>query len=172
MLRVKSIWSRAKQMQTPPSKLVPFETIETWRKALAPCCLVMTNGCFDLLHVGHVRYLQQAKALGDILWVGINSDRSVQELKGKNRPLNSQEDRAEVLGALAYVDFITIFDEMRCDKLITRGKPDIYVKGGDYTPENLDPSELAALKRVGAKIQILPLVPGRSTTALIERMNS
>ena len=172
MLRVKSNWSRVKRMQNPLSKLVPYEAIELWRTTLQKKILVMTNGCFDLLHVGHVRYLQQAKALGDLLWVGLNSDRSVRELKGKDRPLNSQDDRAEVLAALSCVDFVTIFDEIRCDELIRRGKPTLYVKGGDYTVENLDPSEREALKQVEAKIQILPLVPGRSTTALLQRMNS
>ena len=159
-------------MQNPLSKLVPFEAIESWRTPLQTECLIMTNGCFDLLHVGHVRYLQQAKALGGLLWVGLNSDRSVRELKGKDRPINSQNDRAEVLAALACVDFVTIFDEKRCDKLILRGKPNLYVKGGDYIVDNLDPSERDALKQVGAEIRILPLVPGRSTTAIIQRMNS
>lgn len=172
MLRIKLNWSRVKQMQNSASKLVPFETIEFWRSLLSAQRLVMTNGCFDLLHVGHVRYLQQAKALGGLLWIGLNSDRSVRELKGKDRPLNCQDDRAEVLAALTCVDFVTIFDEVRCDKLILRGKPTLYVKGGDYTVEKLDPSEREALNQVGTEIQILPLVPGRSTTALIQRMHS
>ena len=132
--------------------------------------LVLTNGCFDLLHVGHARYLQQARQLGDFLVVAINGDESVRSLKGAGRPLNSAEDRAEVLAALACVDFVTIFPGMRATPVIEALRPGIYVKGGDYTLETLDPEEVAALKRVGAEIKTLPLVPGKSTSSLIERM--
>ena len=132
--------------------------------------LVLTNGCFDLLHVGHARYLLQARQLGDFLVVAINGDESVRSLKGAGRPLNSAEDRAEVLAALACVDFVTIFPGMRATPVIEALRPAIYVKGGDYTLETLDPEEVAALKRVGAEIKTLPLVPGKSTSSLIERM--
>ena len=132
--------------------------------------LVLTNGCFDLLHDGHVRYLQQARELGDLLVVAVNGDESVRSLKGAGRPLNSAEDRAEVLAALACVDFVTIFPGMRATPVIEALRPAIYVKGGDYTLETLDPEEVAALKRVGAEIKTLPLVPGKSTSSLIERM--
>jgi rfaE bifunctional protein nucleotidyltransferase chain/domain len=174
MLRVKIKWSRVKPMQARNLKLVPFEAIEAKRAELRAKkqSLVMTNGCFDLLHVGHVRYLQQARAFGDCLWLGLNSDRSVKALKGEKRPINNQQDRAEVLAALACVDFITIFDEVRCDRLIQAIAPDIYVKGGDYRIETLDADELKALQEVGAEIKILPLVPGRSTTALIQKVNT
>ena len=130
--------------------------------------LVLTNGCFDLLHTGHVRYLQQARGLGDALLVAVNSDRSVQELKGPTRPLNSEEDRAEVLAALRCVDHVTIFDDLRVTDVIKQLRPAIYAKGGDYTPETLDPGERAALEECGTEVKILQLVPGRSTTRLIE----
>lgn len=132
--------------------------------------LVVTNGCFDLLHVGHVRYLQQARKLGDFLAVAVNGDESVRSLKGAGRPLNSESDRAEVLAALDCVDFVTIFPAMRATEVIKALRPAIYVKGGDYTPESLDPEEVAALRETGAEITTLPLVPGKSTSILIERM--
>ena len=132
--------------------------------------LVLTNGCFDLLHLGHIRYLEQAKELGDFLAVAVNGDESVRALKGPDRPLNSAEDRAEVLAALAAVDFVTIFPAVRATKVIAAVQPAIYVKGGDYTIESLDPEEVAELKKCGAEIRTLPLVPGKSTTQLIARM--
>jgi rfaE bifunctional protein nucleotidyltransferase chain/domain len=132
--------------------------------------LVFTNGCFDLLHAGHVRYLQQARALGDALVVGLNSDRSVRELKGKGRPLNVQDDRAEVLAALGCVDYVVIFDGKRATELLRAVRPHIYAKGGDYTPDSLDAEERGALEASGAEIKILQLVPGRSTTALLGKM--
>jgi len=132
--------------------------------------LVLTNGCFDLLHLGHVRYLQEARRLGDILVVAVNGDQSVRALKGEGRPLNGEEDRAEVLAALECVDYITIFAEPRVTGVIEATRPAIYVKGGDYTPETLDPDEVGALKKVGAEIRTLALVPGKSTSAIIARM--
>jgi rfaE bifunctional protein nucleotidyltransferase chain/domain len=134
--------------------------------------LVFTNGCFDLIHVGHVRYLVSAKRLGDILVVGLNSDPSVRSLKGEGRPLNSETDRAEVLAALKPVDHVVVFNETRVDHLVTDLQPDIYVKGGDYSIDTLDRNELAALNAAGAEIKILPLVPGRSTTRLIEAIQN
>ena len=130
--------------------------------------IVFTNGCFDVLHAGHVRYLAAAKQLGDILVVGLNGNASVRELKGEGRPLNSQEDRAEVMAALGAVDYVIIFDEKRVDNLLREVRPQIYAKGGDYTVKSLDPDEMAALKEIGARIEILPLVPGKSTSKLIQ----
>jgi rfaE bifunctional protein nucleotidyltransferase chain/domain len=130
--------------------------------------IVLTNGVFDILHAGHVRYLAGAKRLGDILVVGLNSDESVRELKGEGRPLNSQADRAEVMAALCAVDYVIIFGEKRVANLLREVRPGIYAKGGDYTVDSLDPDELAALKEIGAKIEILPLVPGKSTTKLVQ----
>ena len=134
--------------------------------------LVFTNGCFDLLHVGHVRYLQAARALGDALAVGLNGDASVRALKGPARPLNPAGDRAEVLAALACVDFVTIFAEPRATRLLARVRPHVYVKGGDYRLETLDPEEHAVLQTVGARIEFVTMVPGRSTTSTIARMQT
>jgi rfaE bifunctional protein nucleotidyltransferase chain/domain len=132
--------------------------------------LVLTNGCFDLLHVGHVRYLKQARQLGNFLAVAVNGDISVKALKGPSRPLNSADDRAEILAALESVDFVTVFPGLRATEVIEAVEPAIYVKGGDYTLENLDPEEVVALKKAGSEIKTLPLVPKKSTSRLIERM--
>ena len=134
--------------------------------------LVFTNGCFDLLHAGHVRYLQGARELGDALVVALNGDESVRALKGEGRPLNGEADRAEVLAALACVNYVIIFPEVRATKLLRDVRPHVYVKGGDYTPESLDSDERAALAEIGAEVKILPLVPGRSTTATLRKMQS
>jgi rfaE bifunctional protein nucleotidyltransferase chain/domain len=132
--------------------------------------LVATNGCFDLLHVGHVRYLQAARALGDFLAVGLNGDRSVRELKGTGRPVTAESDRAEVLAALECVDLVTIFPEMRATQFITAIRPAIYVKGGDYSSETLDEEERAVLKEIGAEIRIIPFEAGYSTSRLLEQI--
>jgi rfaE bifunctional protein nucleotidyltransferase chain/domain len=149
-------------------KIVPEPDVAIIRKTYAQQRIILTNGCFDLLHVGHVRYLSAAKQLGDILVVGLNSDASVRQLKGADRPINSEADRAEILAALTVVDHVVIFAEMRVSRLITILRPDLYVKGGDYSVDSLDRGEVDALRSVGAEIKILPLVPGRSTTRLIE----
>ena len=134
--------------------------------------LVLTNGCFDLLHVGHVRYLQAARKRGDALVVAVNGDDSVRALKGPNRPVNTELDRAEVLAALACVDFVTLFHSPRVTEVIRAIRPQIYVKGGDYTLESLDPGEREALEMVGARIEILELVAGKSTTATLQKINT
>lgn len=131
--------------------------------------LVLTNGCFDILHAGHVTYLEQARALGDALLVAVNSDRSVRELKGPTRPVNPEQDRARVLAALRCVDYVTVFDSLRVTSVIHTIRPAIYAKGGDYTPDTLDPGERAALDACGVEIRILPLVPGRSTTEILRK---
>ena len=131
--------------------------------------LVFTNGCFDLLHVGHVRYLQAARSLGDALLVAVNGDASVRVLKGPTRPINNEQDRAEVLAALACVDHLVLFHTERVSEVVRAIRPHIYAKGGDYTIESLDPGERAALAEIGAEIRILPLVPGKSTTGMIEK---
>jgi D-glycero-beta-D-manno-heptose 1-phosphate adenylyltransferase len=132
--------------------------------------LVLTNGCFDLLHAGHVRYLQAARALGDALAVAINGDDSVRALKGEGRPLNTESDRAEIVAALTCVDYVVVFPEVRVTRLIEKVRPAIYVKGGDYTPATLHPEERAVLEKIGAEIRILPFEPGYSTSGMIERM--
>ena len=132
--------------------------------------VVLTNGCFDLLHVGHVRYLRQAAELGEILIVAVNGDESVRALKGDDRPFNSAEDRAEVVAALGCVDFVTIFPEVRATRVIEAIRPAIYVKGGDYSLKSLNAEEVAALQTAGTEIRTLPLVPGKSTSGLIEKI--
>jgi rfaE bifunctional protein nucleotidyltransferase chain/domain len=132
--------------------------------------LVFTNGCFDLLHTGHVRYLQAARMLGDALAVAINGDDSVRALKGDGRPLNPAADRAEVVAALACVDHVTIFAETRATDLLAKVRPAIYVKGGDYTRETLDADERAVLEQAGAEIRILPFEQGFSTSSLMEKI--
>jgi rfaE bifunctional protein nucleotidyltransferase chain/domain len=131
--------------------------------------LVLTNGCFDILHAGHVDYLERARALGDALAVAINSDASVSALKGPSRPVNCAEDRARVLRALRAVDYVTIYETVRATDVIRALRPDLYAKGGDYTVDSLNPEERAALAEAGTTIHILPLVPGRSTTAILKR---
>jgi len=130
--------------------------------------LVLTNGCFDLLHAGHVRYLQGARALGDSLAVAINGDESVRALKGDGRPLNREADRAEVIAALECVNHVIVFPEVRATQLLEKVHPAIYVKGGDYTAETLNAEERAALERAGTEIRILPFEKGHSTSHLIE----
>jgi len=132
--------------------------------------LVLTNGCFDLLHAGHVRYLQAARALGDALAVAINGDESVRVLKGEGRPINREVDRAEVIAALEVVDYVVIFPEVRATQLLEEVRPAIYAKGGDYTPETLHSEERAVLERIGAEIRILPFEKGHSTSTLIEKV--
>lgn len=134
--------------------------------------VVLTNGVFDLLHTGHLYYLQKARALGDILVVALNADASVRALKGPTRPVQSEEQRAYALGALACVDAIVIFREPRLTAEIRALRPDIYTKAGDYTLEKLDPGERGALESVGARIEFMPFLPGFSTTQLIARIKA
>jgi rfaE bifunctional protein nucleotidyltransferase chain/domain len=131
---------------------------------------VLTNGCFDLLHTGHLYYLQQAAGLGDQLWVALNSTTSVRALKGPSRPIQSDDERAYALAALDCVRGIVVFDTPRLHDEILALQPDVYVKAGDYTLESLHPLERQALDAVGASIHFLPFLPGYSTTALIERL--
>src|SRR6201987_4236527 len=153
-------------------KIVGFEDLADRCEKLrdAGKKLVATNGCFDLLHVGHVRYLQAARALGDFLAVGVNGDRSVRELKGTGRPIITENDRAEVLAALQCVDFVTIFPEKRATRFIKAARPAIYVKGGDYSSDTLNAEEQALLREIGAEVRILPFVPGYSTSELLKQL--
>ena len=130
--------------------------------------LVFTNGVFDLLHVGHVRYLAQARALGDALVVAINSDRTVRELKGPDRPVFDQAERAEILAALRQVDYVVVFDDVSPRSLIAQLLPDVLVKGGDYQLDQIHGRE--EVEAAGGKVISLPFVDGASTSALIERM--
>ena len=133
--------------------------------------IVFTNGCFDLMHVGHTRYLQAAKALGDVLVVGVNSDASVRTLnKASDRPIVPEAQRAEVLAALGCVDFVVIFDESDPLQLITAVQPDILVKGGDWTMDRIVGREIVEAR--GGVVKTIPLVPGLSTTGLLQRIRS
>jgi D-glycero-beta-D-manno-heptose 1-phosphate adenylyltransferase len=153
-------------------KIASMEDLSERAKALraAGKRIVATNGCFDLLHVGHVRYLQSARAHGDALVVGVNGDRSVRELKGPDRPLNNERDRAELLAALESVDLVAIFPELRATRFIELVKPDVYVKGGDYDSGSLNPEERRMLEQIGSKIDIVPFEKGYSTSSLIEKL--
>ena len=134
--------------------------------------VVLANGCFDLLHVGHVRYLDAARRLGDVLVVAVNGDASVRALKGPKRPINTAGARARVLVGLKAVDFATIFTEKRATRVIRALAPDVYVKGGDYTAATLNKEEREALRDVGAKVRIITFVKGYSTTKAIRKMKS
>ena len=130
--------------------------------------LVFTNGCFDILHVGHVRYLQRARELGDALLVAINSDRSVRELKGAGRPIMNEQERAELLAALSAVDYVTIFDDISPRSLIAEVLPDILVKGGDYQPDEIHGRE--EIVAAGGRVLSLPFIEGASTSSIIRRI--
>jgi D-beta-D-heptose 7-phosphate kinase/D-beta-D-heptose 1-phosphate adenosyltransferase len=130
--------------------------------------IVFTNGCFDLLHVGHLRYLQQARALGEVLVVGLNTDASVRRLKGPDRPINPEDERAEMLAGLACVDYVTLFDEPLPNATLSALQPHFHVKGGDYNAESLPETPL--VRSLGGEVVIMPLVPGRSTTNAIRRL--
>ena len=132
--------------------------------------VVATNGCFDILHVGHVRYLTAARKLGDVLVVGLNGDDSVRQLKGEGRPVNREQDRAEVLAALESVDYVTIFPENRATNFLRAAAPAVYAKGGDYTADTLDPGERAVLDEFGSRIEIIPFEKGYSTSELLTRI--
>lgn len=132
--------------------------------------IVFTNGCFDIIHAGHVRYLIAAKNFGDVLIVGLNSDNSVRKLKGSSRPINNQADRAEVLLALKPVDYAIIFDELTAENLIAQVKPDIYVKGGDYTLDTLPEAKI--VQSYGGRVEFVKLVAGKSTSNIIKKIEA
>jgi rfaE bifunctional protein nucleotidyltransferase chain/domain len=133
--------------------------------------LVVTNGCFDLLHVGHVTYLETARRHGDALLVGLNGDESVRQLKGPDRPVAPEDDRAAVLGALESVDGVCVFAEPTATRFLAAAQPDVYVKGGDYTLDTLNQEERRAVERAGGSIVIIPFVPGKSTTAILKKIS-
>ncbi len=164
----------SREIWAPSGKIVTLAEAPAFRATLkkGERRLVATNGCFDLLHVGHLRYLTEARAFGDFLWVGLNGDASVRELKGPNRPINSEEDRAQLLAAWRVVDAVTIFPEVRATSFLCAVQPDVYVKGGDYTVASLNAEEGAALRECGAQIEIVSLVPGKSTTNLVKKMSA
>ncbi len=130
--------------------------------------IVTTNGCFDILHVGHVRYLAKAKSFGDVLIVALNSDKSVKRIKGDSRPINNENDRAEILSALRSVDYVVLFDEDSPIDLLLQIKPDVHTKGADYTLDTLP--EAKEIIKAGGRIEFISFVEGKSTTSVIEKM--
>ncbi|WP_177160347.1 D-glycero-beta-D-manno-heptose 1-phosphate adenylyltransferase [uncultured Fusobacterium sp.] len=130
--------------------------------------VVFTNGCFDILHVGHLRYLNEAKKQGDVLIIGVNSDASVKRLKGESRPINNQFDRAEMLSGLKAVDYTVIFEEDTPEELIATLKPSIHVKGGDYKKEDLPETKI--VESYGGEVRILSFVEGKSTTNIVKKI--
>jgi rfaE bifunctional protein nucleotidyltransferase chain/domain len=154
-------------------KIIAWKNLPDWRKNFRTSGnkLVVTNGCFDILHLGHVTYLENARNFGGALLVGINSDAATRQLKGAGRPVNSEMDRAAVLAALESVDGVCIFTDATATKFLAAAQPDIYVKGGDYTLETLNQDERRAVESAGGKIVIVPFVPGKSTTSLLEKIS-
>lgn len=154
-------------------KIVTWENLPAWRAARRAegKRLVVTNGCFDLLHLGHVIYLEAARQLGDALLIGVNGDASVRQLKGDTRPVNAEADRAAVLAALQCVDGACIFTEKTATRFLATAQPDVYVKGGDYTLDTVNQDERRAVEQGGGRMVILPFVPGKSTTALLGKIS-
>jgi rfaE bifunctional protein nucleotidyltransferase chain/domain len=154
-------------------KIIAWDKFPEWRKQFRATGkkLVVTNGCFDILHFGHVTYLENARNFGDALLVGVNSDAATKLLKGPSRPVNSESDRAAVLAALQSVDGVCIFTDKTATKFLAAAQPDIYVKGGDYMLETLNQDERRAVETAGGKIVIVPFVPGKSTTSLLEKIS-
>ncbi len=130
--------------------------------------IVFTNGCFDILHAGHVRYLEKARSFGDCLVLGLNTDASVRGNKGPSRPINSELDRAEVVGALKSVDYVVLFGEKTAETIIAKVRPDVYVKGGDYTLETLPEAKI--VQSYGGRVEFVQMVAGRSTTNVIKKI--
>ncbi len=132
--------------------------------------IVTTNGCFDILHVGHVRYLEETKKYADVLIVALNSDKSVRSIKGEGRPINNENDRAEVLNALKSVDYVVLFDEDSPAELLAEIKPDVHTKGADYNAETLPEAEI--ITKNGGRLEFIQFVEGKSTTSTIEKINA
>lgn len=154
-------------------KILAWESLTNWRLTQKRFGrkVVVTNGCFDILHSGHVQYLEAARSLGDVLLVGVNGNASVRELKGASRPINDENDRAMVVAALESVSAVCIFKEVRATEFLELAKPDIYVKGGDYTVETLNAEEKMVVAKYG-RIILVKLIGGRSTTELLKKISS
>ncbi len=153
-------------------KIIPAAELPAWRETLRRSGrrLVVTNGCFDLIHAGHVDYLEAARARGDALLVGLNGDDSVRQLKGPTRPVTPEQDRARILAALACVDAVCVFPEVRAVRFLGVARPDVYVKGGDYTLETINQDERRAVESHGGTIVFQAFLPGRSTSGLLEKI--
>ena len=154
-------------------KILSSNTVERWRQQQHDCGnrVVVTNGCFDLLHAGHVSYLEAAREQGDSLLVGVNSDVTVRELKGPGRPVNSEHDRALVVAALESVNAVFIFPERDAVEFLRKVNPDIYVKGGDYTLDTMNQDERRLIEQMGGRVVLLGHVPGKSTTHLLKKIS-
>jgi len=154
-------------------KIIAWDELPAWcdQARAAGKKLVVTNGCFDIIHLGHVTYLENARNFGDALLLGVNSDAAVRGLKGPGRPVNSETDRALVLAAMQSVDGVCIFADTTATQFLAAARPDIYVKGGDYTLETLNQDERRAVESAGGRIVLVPFVPGKSTTALLEKIS-
>ncbi len=163
-----------RESSQPGCRVMSLEALRAHRRqwAQAGLTVVLTNGCFDLLHVGHVNYLAAAAGLGDVLVVGLNDDRSTEKLKGQGRPINPLADRAEVLCALRSVDAVVPFSGATAHEVVETARPDVYVKGGDYDGRARKPPEADYAEALGARTVILPFVEDRSTSALIRRIRS
>ncbi|MFA5992835.1 MAG: D-glycero-beta-D-manno-heptose 1-phosphate adenylyltransferase [Candidatus Pacearchaeota archaeon] len=146
--------------------------IENFKNSNPDKKVVWTNGCFDILHVGHIRYLQKAKACGDLLIVGINSDSSIREIKGPSRPIVSESERAELIAALECVDKVIIFSEAHPTKYLEELKPEVYAKGGDYNLDTINQDERKIVESYNGKIAILPAETNSSTTNIISKIKS
>ncbi|HVY69356.1 MAG TPA: adenylyltransferase/cytidyltransferase family protein [Verrucomicrobiae bacterium] len=153
-------------------KLISLADLPAWRLALrsAGKKLVVTNGCFDILHPGHTTYLEGARELGDVLLVGVTGDDSVRQLKGADRPLNNETDRATMLAALGAVDRVCIFPDLTAMRFLSFAQPDVYVKGGDNTLETINQEERRYVEGLGGQVRIVPGVPGKSTSKLVEKI--
>lgn len=158
----------------PEMKIMSLRKASAWREKLKRTGkkLVVTNGCFDLLHRGHAEYLSKARKCGDALLIAINSDESVRAIKGKSRPIVCENDRAYLLSSLMFVDAVVIFNTPKCTNLFLALRPDIYVKGGDYNIDSIDKEERAALLSVGSKIKFIKFIPGLSTTEILRKITS
>ena len=153
-------------------KVISWDNLPAWREKIRASGkkLVVTNGCFDLLHLGHVSYLEAGRQLGDILLVGVNGDKSVQELKGPGRPVNCETDRAGVVAALESVGAVCIFSERTASRFLSIVHPDVYLKGGDYTLETINQEERQLVESAGGQIRIMPIVKGKSTTEVLKKI--
>jgi glycerol-3-phosphate cytidylyltransferase len=150
------------------SKIIERKNISSYKREHVIRPLVFTNGCFDLLHPGHISYLMRARELGNFLWIGLNTDESVRKLKGQKRPVNSELTRSILIASLFFVDAVTIFDEDTPIHLLEEIHPDIHIKGGDYNKEDLP--EYNTVIEYGGRVEILPFIEGESTTGLIKKI--
>jgi len=154
-------------------KIIPWDKLDDWREdqRRRKVRLVVTNGCFDILHVGHASYLEAARNQGDALLVGLTGDRWVRDIKGPGRPVNDEQDRALMLAALESVTAVCVFPDKTALNFLSRVKPEVYVKGGDYTLDTINLEERRLVERMGGRVVVLSGIPGKSTTALLEKIS-